>query len=109
MFFPNDPPFLFQFAAKIGVHESVLVDWVDKFPEFAAAYARAKDLFKVFLITNGLNRTADASFSIFTAKNTTDMKDKTEIDVNVPFIEAVREAARIRDERNKALLLESGK
>lgn len=84
----NPMPTFHKFAQFIGVNEDTVVEWVKaedkdgnlKYPEFSAAYKRAKELQKWFLIENGLNGVYNATFAIFTAKNITDMRDKTEID-----------------------------
>lgn len=99
----NDPPFLIGFCEEIGISMDTLHEWVDKYPEFSDAYARAKELFKRFLVTNGLNRAADSAFTIFTAKNTTDMKDKMELEPSGSFLDVIRQAAQLRAERIKAL------
>lgn len=80
------PTFL-EFSMKIGVDDDTLVEWSKeenkaKYPGFSAAYARAKELQKRFLIENGLNGSFNPQFAIFVAKNITDMKDKQEMDHN---------------------------
>ena len=95
---PNKLPTLYRFARKIGVDYSTMCRWVEKgeiqdddgrwnkditpqFVRFRDSYKEAKELQKEFLINIGLAGAAPAPFAIFTAKNITDMRDKTESDV----------------------------
>ncbi len=80
----NDLPTFEGFARKIAVHRETLLNWLESYPEFFDAYKRAKDIQKDLLITNGLQGLYSAPFAIFTAKNITDMKDKTETEVTNP-------------------------
>lgn len=85
---PNPMPKFHDFAKSIGVNEDTVVEWANKkdktgnlvYPDFSAAYKRAKELQKWFLIENGLNGLYNATFAIFTAKNISDMRDLTNID-----------------------------
>lgn len=93
----NTLPTFLGFAKKINVNGDTLVEWASarypedyedetlrgelKHPDFSAAYMRAKELQKWFLIENGLNGLYNPQFAIFVAKNITDMKDKTETDL----------------------------
>jgi hypothetical protein len=97
--FANPLPSLMKFAKSIGVETHSLERWATKrykdkdpkidpklwgklrFPKFATAYTRAKELQKFFIIENGLNGLYNPQFAIFVAKNITDMKDKTETDL----------------------------
>lgn len=84
----NQLPTFLGFAQKIKVNGDTLVEWAkgktksgkDKYKGFPAAYKKAKELQKWFLIENGLKGLYNPAFAIFTAKNITDMKDKQEID-----------------------------
>lgn len=83
----NDIPTLRNFAKKIGVGVSTVYDWCDEKhssfqKEFSDAFTRAKEIRKWFLIQNGLHGLYNPSFAIFTAKNITDMEDKSQHDVN---------------------------
>lgn len=78
---PNKMPTIFRFAQKIGVNEDTLVEWSKVNQEFSAAYKAAKEIQKEFLISLGLSGAAPSPAFIFTAKNVTDMKDKTETDI----------------------------
>jgi len=70
------------FAIKIGVHRETLLNWVDSNEDFFDAYKRAKDMQKDILIQNSLVGAYDKTFAIFTAKNVTDMKDKSTDDID---------------------------
>lgn len=107
---PNKLPTLYKFAKSIGISYWTVNHWADKgsdpeldkaieqqivagttdsedfklsvaIKEFSHAYKEAKELQKEFLINIGLAGAAPAPFAIFTAKNVTDMRDKTETDI----------------------------
>ncbi len=80
---PNQLPFFSAFARKIGVHVDTLHEWKKKHKEFSEAYKKAKALQKEFLIQNGLVGLYNATAFIFTAKNLTDMRDKTEVEHHI--------------------------
>jgi hypothetical protein len=71
----NILPTFIRFALSIKVTDRTLDNWVRDFPEFAEAYRICKALQKDFIIQNGLLANYSAPFSIFTAKNITDMRD----------------------------------
>ncbi len=79
----NSLPTFLGFAKQIGVNGDTLVEWAKVHKDFSAAYNRAKDLQKWFLIENGLNGLYNPQFAIFVAKNITDMKDKSEVEQNI--------------------------
>jgi len=87
----NDIPFLSDFAYKIGVNQDTLHEWKKKHLSFSEALIRAKELQKQFLITNGLKGLYPTGSYCFTAKNITDMRDKTEIDHNISLKEVSAE------------------
>lgn len=76
----NKLPTFENFAASISVSTKTLYNWSEQFPEFLQAFARARELQKNWLIENGLNGTYNPQFTIFVAKNITDMRDKQELD-----------------------------
>lgn len=76
----NEVPTFHGFAEEIGVHRHTILNWCDQHKEFLDAYTYAKELQKWFLIENGLNGTYNPTAFVFTAKNVTDMKDKSDID-----------------------------
>lgn len=96
-FLPERMPFFSDFAAKIGVDDDTLMNWanadkeaqgvdengepkVSPCPGFFGAYARAKQLQKRQLIEGALAGAYAPQFSIFLAKNITDMRDKQELE-----------------------------
>lgn len=72
---PNDFPLFEKFAVEIGVHRETLINWCKSFPNFFDAYKKAKELQKARLIQLTLSGYYNPTFSIFTAKNITDMTD----------------------------------
>lgn len=76
---PNKLPTFEAFAFSIGHHRETLRNWCESYPEFFAAYKKAQDLQKDMLIYLGMVGLYNPTFTIFTAKNITDMKDKQEI------------------------------
>jgi len=88
--FPAIFPTLVQFAKSIGVSYPTVYDWQDEKsdryrPEFSTAYARAKMMQKNFLIQAGLSGVYNAQFTVFVAKNVTDMRDKQDIAIDGPI------------------------
>lgn len=93
----NHFPTLEKFAHSIDVNTDTLVEWA-KYDEedtennvpdeehrcigFSAAYTRAKQLQKSVLIDGGISGVFNGQFAIFVAKNITDMKDRSELDVD---------------------------
>jgi hypothetical protein len=80
---PNIFPTFEKFAHSIDVNGDTLVEWTkdeEKYPGFSAAYKKAKELQKNFLIQNGLVGLYPAAAFCFVAKNCTDMRDKTEVE-----------------------------
>lgn len=73
---PNNLPLFEGYAVSIGVHRETLINWTKEHPDFFDAYKKAKELQKQCLITNALRGNYNNTFSIFTAKNITDMKDE---------------------------------
>lgn len=83
---PTRLPTFERFAHKIGVHVDTMIEWANKkdeagnlvHPEFSEAYKRAKQLQKDLLVENGLQGLYNTPWSIFLAKNITDLRDKQE-------------------------------
>lgn len=71
------PPHFSEFARELNITESRLKGWAKKHPEFREAYLACKAIIKEFMIDNGLLGKYQGQFAQFTAKNITDMKDKT--------------------------------
>lgn len=74
----NSLPTFERFAVSIDVHRETLRNWCNEYPDFFAAYKKAQDLQKDMLIDLAIRGLYNPTFSIFTAKNITDMKDKVE-------------------------------
>jgi hypothetical protein len=74
----NELPTFEQFAHQIDVNGDTLVEWSKVHEDFSAAYTHAKELQKNFLIQNGMLGLYNPAFTIFVAKNITDMKDMYE-------------------------------
>lgn len=72
----GDLKFLSQYARNIGVTHDCMLKWCNVHPEFLLAYNAAKDLQKEHLIQNGVQGNFNPAFTIFTAKNITEMKDQ---------------------------------
>lgn len=70
------------FAILIGTHRDTLHEWVKTYPDFSDAYKRAKEYQEHFLATNGNKGLINPSFSIFTAKNVLNWRDKRDIELS---------------------------
>lgn len=82
----NRLPTLTRFAHELGVNLSTIYEWEDKHLEFSQALTRARDLYKDFLIENGLQGLYNPAFAIFVAVNTTDMRQKVEPPESTPQV-----------------------
>lgn len=80
-------PCFSDYARKIGTQNQTLLDWCKQHNEFLQAYNECKELQKQWLIEIGLSGFAPPASFIFVAKNITDMKDKSEQDLNVKTYE----------------------
>lgn len=82
----NTFPTLTRFAAKIGVTRQTLHDWATstladgapKHPEFAYAYARAKDAQESLIVEGGMGGMYEPRFATLAAKNLAGWKDQIE-------------------------------
>lgn len=82
----NTFPTLTRFAAKIGVTRQTLHEWATdktedgapKRPEFAYAYARAKEAQESLLVEGGMAGLYEARFAVFASKNLIGWKDQIE-------------------------------
>ena len=77
----NDIPFISEFAREIGVCHDTILEWANRHKDFSLALKKAKELQKEFLIKNGLAGLYNPTFAIFTAKNITDMRDVSNVEV----------------------------
>lgn len=77
----SELPTFAAFARQLGVTQACLVHWEEKYPDFAQAAKKARDLQGDILIQNSLRGNYSASFAVFTAKNIlgwTDGKESSE-------------------------------
>lgn len=63
------------FAKTLGTTRHMLKKWEEKYPAFAQAADKARDLQSDILIQNSLRGNYSASFAVFTAKNLLGWKD----------------------------------
>lgn len=80
---PERVPTFEKFADSIGVNCDTVVEWAKednkaKYPGFSAAYARAKQLQKDFILSCGMAGAGNPQFAIFMLKNNHGMKDTTD-------------------------------
>ena len=75
----TDYPTFEAFATKIDVCTKTLDNWKDR-GEFLQAYLKCKNIQKHILIQKGLYGDFNPGFAKLVAINTTDMKDKTEVE-----------------------------
>lgn len=73
---PSDFKSLAAFANRLGVHRDTLHEWSKQHPEFSDAYKRAKQYQEEWLTVNGNKGLINPAFSIFTAKNVLQWRDK---------------------------------
>jgi hypothetical protein len=84
---PARMPTFGQYASNIGVNGDTLVEWEKEHKDFSAAYNEAKRLQQEWLIEVGMSGECPPASFIFIAKNVTDMKDKTEVDMSLKTFE----------------------
>lgn len=92
---PAELPTLYKFAKKIGVSPTdyhILNNWAKKYSEFSRALEIAKELYKQFLIENGLLGLYNSAFTIFVAKNTTDMKDTVDQNLHITELKSLSDS-----------------
>lgn len=87
---PNNLPTFEGYAKKICVDVDTLKNWTREHEEFNKVYERCKQLQKDFLVQNALLGYYNTAFSIFLAKNITDLRDKIECDSTVRNVEPVK-------------------
>lgn len=87
----NTFPTITRFASKLGVTRQTLHEWATithadgtlKYPEFAYAYARAKDFQDALLVEGGLSGCYEGRFATLAAKNLIGWKDQVETKTEV--------------------------
>ena len=65
----SELPTFAAFARSLGVTQAQLMKWEEKYPDFAEAAKKARDLQGDILIQNSLRGNYSSSFAVFTAKN----------------------------------------
>ncbi len=78
---PTDLPTLEGFARTIKTTAKTLLDWSARHPAFSDAIARAKEMQRDILVTNGLNGLYNPKFAVFIAANVTDLRDQQRLDL----------------------------
>lgn len=79
----NSLPTFERFAARIGVCRDTLDQWKRDYEEFSDTYKRCKDLQKDMLNDLAMRGFYNPTYTIFVAKNITDMTDKNIVDTNI--------------------------
>jgi len=69
-----------DFAWDRGTSTKIMEEWAQRYPDFRAAYARAKDLQKRHLAQCTIDRLYEPMFAKFLAQNITDMRDRAELE-----------------------------
>ena len=87
---PNILPTFEKFAVNIGVCFDTLREWYKVHKEFSEAYIKCQNLQKDMLNDLAMRGFYNPTYTIFVAKNITDMRDKQEV-ITTPADE-VREA-----------------
>ena len=85
----SELPTFAAFARSLGVTQAQLMKWEEKYPDFAQAAKKARDLQGDILIQNSLRGNYSSSFAVFTAKNILGWTDGKETAV-IPQIISVR-------------------
>lgn len=86
---PGDFPTFSEFAFEHNISHDSISRWGNaklkngkpKYPEFCEAYNVAKQKQKNFITNNAMRGLTPPATFIFVAKNITDMRDKTDVDV----------------------------
>ncbi|MBR6099198.1 hypothetical protein IKP85_05565 [bacterium] len=74
----NPLPTFEKFAVSVGVCTQTLTDWCKEHPEFEHAYIQCRELQKDMLNDLAMRGFYNPTYTIFVAKNITDMKDRQE-------------------------------
>lgn len=97
----NDLPFFQTFACELGVHVDTLHEWRKVYPEFSESYKIAQQYQFNILNQNALKGRYNAPWSIFLAKNITELRDNKALEA--------RQDAVSREERDSQILQLMGK
>lgn len=76
---PNILPTFEKFAVNIGVCRDTLHEWCKVYEDFSDAYKQCKDFQKDMLNDLAMRGFYNPTYTIFVAKNITDMRDKQEV------------------------------
>lgn len=79
----NQLPTFERFAVECGVHVDTLIEWTTRHEKFSEAYKRCKNMQKEMINDLGMRGFYNPTYTMFVAKNITDMKDKVDQDINV--------------------------
>ena len=91
----NPMPTFEGFCFDNRVSHQTLLDWCKKHAEFLEAYNACKHKQKQMIVQGGMLGAYNAQFTIFVAKNVTDMKDRVEtVDVTAVETEKLKEEAK---------------
>ena len=74
----NPLPTFEKFAVSIGACLKTLYEWQEEYPEFRHACQQCRELQKDMLNDLAMRGFYNPTYTIFVAKNITDMRDKTE-------------------------------
>ena len=119
---PRRMPTLERFSYKIGVDPSTLRDWANStndenapcYPEFSAAYARAKNCQMAYILEAGVVGALNGSFLNLFMKNAHGWSDKVEQEtihhgsIDLDQVNKDLEAAAIECEKNYQQMLADG-
>jgi len=73
-------PFFVDWQMKVGISHETMMNWTETYPEFLAAYKRAKLLQEKFLIECAMKGVHNSTFTIFTMKNVCGWRDEKHLD-----------------------------
>lgn len=73
------PPIMSEYVRSKGISYQYFKKAAKEIPELREAIMDCEEIIKEFIIYHGLNGNYQSQFAIFTAKNLTDMKDKSEV------------------------------
>lgn len=76
----SDFPTIQGFCFSIDIVKDTLHEWIAKYPEFADAYKRAKELQENLWVQNSIKGLYNPAFTIFTGKNIFGWRDKQEVE-----------------------------
>lgn len=83
---PPKLPTIEGFANKIGVIHQTMLNWCKDYPQFNNAYARAKQIQKDIIMTNGAQKQYDSNFSKFLLMNNHGMAEQVKTDTTFKVV-----------------------